>query len=248
MRMRVTSKTRWVRLAKLFPYDSEDANKNLMYAQVARLCVLHEDLRLEIAATYNDSFLVSNGRSSVTTNARQGYFMRRSIATLQEFSQAIVSLDGHNDFVVMRTRWGKKHSAAWDEAVAHFKGAKHMLADIRNDIGGHFTPKAALFAIELLSKADLRELEGIDPSIGTAEYCSPTVMSGRKDGRVELPLRLHFASHISTAAILKRAPGDENPWVKADRMVKGMWKESLKHAYQAVMSIFSEDLWPRFGT
>ena len=44
---------RFGRLTSVFPYDEDNEPLNRLHARMARLCVLHEDMRLEISAIYN---------------------------------------------------------------------------------------------------------------------------------------------------------------------------------------------------
>jgi hypothetical protein len=72
-------------MRQIFPPEHE-----LLSARIARVCFLHEDLRIELygieAETLEDLDIVS-------VETRRHYFLRRSIATLHEFSEGIRMLD-----------------------------------------------------------------------------------------------------------------------------------------------------------
>ena len=75
----IKSKTRAAHLARVFRY-SGDVEKQ-MQVQLARLCVLYDDLMLEFTAANEDSIplLDTSGRDS-----RRFYFVRRTLGTLSE--------------------------------------------------------------------------------------------------------------------------------------------------------------------
>jgi len=76
-------------MRRIFP--AQDAQ---MSARIARLCVLYEDLRIELLGVTNEIPLLDE----VGSELRMHYFLRRSIATLHEFSEALRLLDEFPDF------------------------------------------------------------------------------------------------------------------------------------------------------
>ena len=80
-------------------------------------------------------------------------------------------------------------SAYWTNGSAYFKSNERFLENIRNDIGGHFGSKAAIYALENLS-AD---------AVGHMEF--------RGTGK-EQTMHLHFAGELVATAMLRHLPGE----------------------------------------
>jgi hypothetical protein len=93
--------------------------------------------------------------------------------------------------------------------------------------------------------AEHGRLGEVEPSIGRIEWhqgASTKSLSG--DGS-SVPLRLHFASHIAFAAILRDAP--TTGYIEAiDELISELWVESFTHAYN-VMMVLQKRVWHRFG-
>jgi hypothetical protein len=106
------------RLSEIFRGESPE-----VAASIARLYVLIEDLRIEITG-FKEKKLRPLDATSVTL--RQIYFLRRSIATLEEFSDCLVYLDENRKFgrVKLTFREGVKE---WQEAISFFRARKHKL-------------------------------------------------------------------------------------------------------------------------
>lgn len=224
------SKIRVGRLAGIFPFSGPDHGPSRFYAQLARLCVLHEDLRLEIIEIHEPP------RSREFTHfAYRLYFWRRAIATLQEFSDALVHLDKQDSFDLIRNRLDPQELAIWNDAIKHFKSIKPQLEHVRNDIGGHFGLKAAMGALQRLAYAEQGE------STGSIEDCE---LEGASP-YFHVPLRLHFASDIAAAAMVETSKSRD--WAGVENVLKQLWAESHQHAYQSVRLIVATHLWDRFG-
>jgi hypothetical protein len=88
--------------------------ESLVDAQLARLCVLYEDFRIEITAVQKvslpdldilDSPPKFTGVPGEIGRYRRFYFVRRSKATLKEFLEAIHLLDANPEFQTMLSRF-----------------------------------------------------------------------------------------------------------------------------------------------
>jgi hypothetical protein len=111
---------------------------------IAQLLVLYEDLRIELyRITANDIGKLD----STDQKYRRHYSVRRSIGTWSEFAQAIRLLDQLDEFRQIEQEFDAASLKKWDKAVRFFKKYEHFVKAVRNDIGGHFGPKAAKYAI-----------------------------------------------------------------------------------------------------
>lgn len=119
-----------------------------LHAHLARLNVLYEDLRLELLGVSESEVPFLDGTG---VNFRKQYCMRRAIGTTLEFAEAFRLLDEHADFVHVRDRFTAEHCEIWQRCIGFFATHESTLQDIRNDIGGHFGYKAALYAVQNFS-------------------------------------------------------------------------------------------------
>ena len=152
-------------------------------AKVARVAVLYEDLRLENIAASETSIvrLDESGK-----NLRQFYFIRRSIATVREFAEALAMLDADPDFERVRHHFDASASAIWTKSIRFFRRWDRHLRDIRNDFGGHFGYSPALFAINHLHDGAVSFEYAADPArqTGNVRFNSPTGLRLGATGRV----------------------------------------------------------------
>jgi len=82
---------------------------------MAALCVLFEDLRIELAGQVENDLLRLDECSK---EGRKFYFLRRSIATLHEFSQVIQELDRLPSFQRVKAQFDSEVLKYWASAVA----------------------------------------------------------------------------------------------------------------------------------
>jgi hypothetical protein len=136
------------RNASLREVFSADQNRQLN-AKLARLCVLYEDLRVEMCGIAEPSIpaldILDLEKDNKCTPQRIGryrryYFVRRSIGTIREFAEALRSINGDPDLQLNES----------------------LLKAIRNDIGGHFGHQAALNALDRLSPDAYSAIELVD--------------------------------------------------------------------------------------
>ena len=152
----VATQVRLGRLRDVFRSERND----LFDAQVARLCVLYEDLRIEMTGIAERSLPALDVLDPETDhpdhperigNFRQFYFMRRSIATTFEFASALRLLSENPTFAVLARTFDDYSRETWNNAIAFFdKERESVIRAIRNDIGGHFGQKAARSALQYL--------------------------------------------------------------------------------------------------
>ena len=84
---------------------------------------------------------------------RVHYFLRRSIATLVEFAEALRLLNACSDFVVVKSTFDDEVKRRWNDGIEFFAEQEEFLKPIRNDTGRTFRSQAALYAIEHLNPA-----------------------------------------------------------------------------------------------
>jgi hypothetical protein len=196
-------------------------------AQVARVCVLFEDLRVEIQglSQRTDTDLDPAGH-------RQNYFLRRSLASLNEFGDALERLDRNPAFAAVKAGFDADHGKLWAEALDHLrahigkKGHKRILTAIRDDVGGHFGEQAAINAIKALREGE-----------GELEYfVAETGLGGCK---------LHFAKYLALAAVEHHAHGED-----FERWFPKIYEAihaAYQHAVRAVELVVVYYLWDEFG-
>lgn len=120
---------------------------------MARLCVLFEDLRIELTGL---DLLAQDAGEDSASNRRFGrtgdqmrriYFLRRSIGTCWEFAEALRLLDETDGFRPILANFEGPARARWDGSVQYFSLHERFWKNIRNDVGGHFGESAARFAV-----------------------------------------------------------------------------------------------------
>lgn len=176
----MTSRTIYKRLWAALGLEPVD-----LHATLAQIAVLYEDLRLELTG-FEKQF---PDLQAIGENYRRNYFVRRSIATLLEFSVALKMLDENPDWQLVKERFGLEPTAMWAAAMKYFKENHSYLKKIRDDFGGHFGFKAAKWAVQNLSK----------DAHGSIEiYGKPTE---NKAGP-----KMHFASEFVSTAMCRHKP------------------------------------------
>ncbi|MEP7352927.1 MAG: hypothetical protein ABI824_06815 [Acidobacteriota bacterium] len=204
-------------------------------AHIARLCVLYEDLRLELQGVLGHAISSPETLGSSPLGARLDgndsyrnyYFLRRSVGTLFEFAEGIHLLNSDPDF--LKIELGEALSSEWLESVDFFDSKFDLIQKVRNDIGGHFGSVASRYAVKNLREGAAGKLE---------------LLLDDKDGRIEL--RLHFAGDIAATALLKHLEGETD-----DERVSGFFQNVLvvayKHATKAVQILVGVHLLPKLG-
>jgi hypothetical protein len=220
--------TRSANLRKVFKADEE----RQLNAKLARLCVLYEDLRVEVCGIAELSIPALDVLNLEPDNRftperigryRRYYFVRRSIGTIREFAEALRLINDDPDLRLNATRHVEGAKATWDSAITFFERNETLLRAIRNDIGGHFGHEAALNALDKLRPDAFSTIELVD---------------GRD-------LRLHFAGEIAASALLPHLQNDDIKEYQA--LLRECIKPAYKHAARCVQILVLEYLWPSFG-
>src|SRR5687768_11230474 len=110
------STTRVGHLRAAFNYTNED--ERVMRVQVARLCVLYDDLMLEFAGARAERIETLDHTSA---NSRRFYFVRRTLGTLSEIRGAFAKLNANKSFQNSQGWWDDKARKQWIDAVKFFE-------------------------------------------------------------------------------------------------------------------------------
>lgn len=220
MGQRIRTKTRCGILARVFSTHSDKD----FHARVACLCVLFEDLRIELAgqAAQKLDRLDEGGKTG-----RQLYFIRRSIATLFEFGALILELDQMPAFQDVRKKFDAVAEGQWERAASYFQKYDRYVKRLRNNVGGHFGSQAGELAIKNL----------LPDAVGSLEVRFTDMGKGGAT--------LFFATEIAATGTLCHVPGATVP-AKARRLLRHALV-AYRWATRAVDCITVYYLWERFG-
>jgi hypothetical protein len=140
-----------VKLRKWFPPDDPLA------ATVARLCILREDLFLEMLGM-ETSEIEALDRN--THKWRQLYFLRNSIRTLFEIRSAIETLQRNRKFRELLKVQPQEQRNEFQRLLREFTKAHGLLKDIRDSTGGHVPQARVQAALNEMSfdREDLLEV------------------------------------------------------------------------------------------
>ncbi len=194
-----------------------------LHANVAQIAVLYEDLRIELKG-FEKEF---PDLQAIGENYRRNYFVRRSIATLSEFSDALTMLDENPDWLLVKGGFEPEMTTTWVKAMKYFTENHRYLEKIRNDFGGHFGFKAAKWAVENLSKDAPGSIE---------------IYRSRLEDKAGP--RMHFASEFVSTAMCRHKGSLE--FVDHFRQMYRTTVEGYAHATNCVHIIVSTYLYERF--
>lgn len=215
----LATRTRWARLQSVFPRTVDRE----LHALVACLCVLFEDLRIEINGQIEEDL---KRLDECGTTYRNLYFLRRSIATLHEFAEILRDLDRLPSFQLIRLRFDVGSEIQWKRATTYFRKYSSYIARLRNNVGGHFGKQAGEGVIKALHPDATGALE---------------VLLNEKGGRA----RLLFASELAATGLLDHVAGSD-PAAKIRRLFKHALV-AYRFAITAVDCVSVTYLWDRFG-
>jgi ribosomal protein S17E len=137
--MPTAAQVRIVNLRKWFPPHDPIAVK------IARLCILREDLLIEMQGVYVKDIKELDESSP---QSRRMYFLRNLIRTQTELSGAIQTLLISSEFKSLLDKAPKEIQEAFSEAAAIIGKAQPVAKDVRNDICGHVRESAVRAALE----------------------------------------------------------------------------------------------------
>jgi hypothetical protein len=132
-----------VKLRKWFPPNDPIA------AKIARLCILREDLLLEMQGVVADDIPQLDDYSS---QFRKMYFFRNLLRTQSELSSAIQALLGDGDFKGLLRGQKKDVQTEFRKAAKAINRGHATLHDVRNDICAHVSQNAVQQALERIDE------------------------------------------------------------------------------------------------
>jgi hypothetical protein len=212
------TQTRCGTLAAVF-----SVNEKELHILIACLCVLFEDLRIEIAGQAADDL---GGLDECGKTGRRLYFIRRSLATLHEFADTLQKLNQLPSFQPIKARFDKVSRIHWARAIAYFHKSGSYIARIRNQVGGHFGAKGGQSAVECL----------LPDASGAIELILTDNGGGAK---------LLFATELVATRTLRQVPGPTST-ARARKLVRHA-VVGYRKAVWAVDCITVNYLWDRFG-
>jgi hypothetical protein len=198
----------------------------LFNAQIARLVVLNEDLKVELVGLRKPLTDIDPGISS---EYRHRYFLRRSVGTLREFAEALRLLTQNKEAAErLKERFPTEIKEEWDQALAYFSSEERLFTEVRNDLGGHFGANAAVYAIESLT-----------PRTGGIIETYRDFQTGKNYTEVG------FVGELTARAFVRHLPGNtvlEKYEHLMQKVTRGV--ELARAASDAVIWFY---LWPKFG-
>lgn len=114
-------------------------------AKIARLCILREDLLIEMQGVYVEDIKELDESSP---QSRRIYFLRNLIRTQMELSGALQTLLISPEFKDLLDKAPEEIQRAFCEAAAVIRKAHPAAKDVRNDICGHVRESAVQAALE----------------------------------------------------------------------------------------------------
>ena len=108
-----------------------------MYNRIAQICVIYEDLRIEMAPLFRAAKDLKPG-DEVSNTFEVLYYFRRSIASLMEFRGALNQLNADDEFKRRILTLPEKQKEHLTKANLYFEANQRLIKTLRNDFGGHF--------------------------------------------------------------------------------------------------------------
>jgi hypothetical protein len=145
-------------ISRAFDYGCSE-----MYNRIAQICVLFQDLRIEILRLH---FLTENiDFDNVSAHSFEAfYYIRRSIATLMEYRGALDQLCLDKEFEERLPFLSDKHVCDIKRAREFLIQKHDLIKGLRNDIGGHFRFEYARHAMANLPREDAGKIEWVSES------------------------------------------------------------------------------------
>jgi hypothetical protein len=117
-------------------------------AKIARLCILREDLLIEMQGVLLEDIKAFDESSP---QSRRMYFLRNLIRTQMELSGAIRTLLGSREFKNLLRKAPRQIKKAFGEATSAITKAHTVAKEVRNDICGHVLERAVQAALERIA-------------------------------------------------------------------------------------------------
>jgi hypothetical protein len=141
---------RIVNLQKWFPSDSPLA------AKIARICILREDLLIEMQGVLTEDIEPLGGLSP---EFRRIFFLRSLFQTYSELCSALQTLFGCPDFRALLGKQPDSVKAKFREQAQTIATVHPILKDVRNDVCGHVLNRTVQEALERIPEETFGFLE-----------------------------------------------------------------------------------------
>lgn len=127
-----------VRLRKWFPPDDTLAEL------VARLCVLREDLGLEMSGFHQADLGELDANSE---EWRRMYFFRCFVRTMKEITHALGALAMNAEFRAILDKAAPEYQQSFKKTISEMNSAHNIVKEIRDSLGGHVLAKSMRTAL-----------------------------------------------------------------------------------------------------
>ena len=214
---------RFGRLNQIF----NSGNPSKFDFQIARLSVLLEDLRVEHGGLSANSL---DGLDDAGEPYRRLYFLRRSLATLFEFDQALLQIDAMPQFdEFVRARLSPRNLRFWIQGIHSFQKHRDTLCKLRHNIGGHFAEGASKVAVRAFTKENVGSIKIVfQQGGGAGVVCT-------------------FAGEVAAAAfgdLLIYGSTTQSKLTRLMRITNGLYRAAIQNTF----CIAEAYLWDQFGS
>jgi hypothetical protein len=203
-------------------------NSELMNG-IARLCVLYEDLRLEMS-----EFKILHGKVIVDREPgmeyRVMYFLRRALATLIEFRGGLTTVLKTAEFKAAKDGLSGLDARSINDADTYLQKNWSLIKKLRNEFAGHVQMSGVEFAISKFSN----------------ETGRVTWHRGLGDGWT-MGLECDFAGKILAGAIGKELQAGADAQTELRKALEVI-TPGYTHAQAAMCALVHAFLWDRFGS
>jgi hypothetical protein len=216
-----TSKTRFGDLGRVFKDDTSD-----LLNEVARLAVVYEDLRIEIAELRSIQQEYEKASLPIP-EYRVIYFLRRALSSIVEFRGGLTKVRSGAEFKRAANNMSKITADHLFEAERYLNQHWGQLKEFRNELGGHVQLGGVKFATENLSG-----------TVGSITWNSDS------DG-LPMGLECNFAGQIVAGSMTSKLPAGS---LLADAQeVLEVIIGSFVYVQLAMCALAITFLWDRFG-
>jgi len=125
-------------------------SNNPVAVVMARLCVLREDLYLELKGMIDKPIAALDECSS---QSREIYFFRNSVRTLLEIRSAVETLKQKKSFMLALTKQPYPLNGAVNKLAKALNEAHGIVKKLRNEVAGHLPQKAIEEALHVIDPA-----------------------------------------------------------------------------------------------
>jgi hypothetical protein len=216
----LSSTTRFGNLGRVF----KDGESELLVG-IARLSVLYEDLRLELAELHEVNTKPEEERTAAD-QYRVMYFLRRALSTLIEFRGGLTTVCLTQEFKnATLSSWESAYIARADSFLqAHWDKLKAL----RNEFGGHVKLPGITFATEHFSDV-----------VGSVTW-------NRSREEWSMGLECDFAGHVVAGAISSKLVAGTDVRTELHTALS-IISDGFLHAQAAMVALVHAFLWDRFG-